>query len=54
MKRLKGMLSQFLLGLERDFHTFRRSFNYFAMSAPLISCPISATVQRNVFTSKGG
>ena len=39
MKRLKGMLSQFLLGLERDFHTFRRSFNYFRHERPFDIVP---------------
>ena len=39
MARLKRILSEFLLGLERDFHTFRREFNRFRRDRPFDIVP---------------
>ncbi len=39
MERLKKVLSNFLLGLEKDFHTFRREFNRFRRARPFDIVP---------------
>ena len=39
MARLKKILSEFLLGLEKDFHTFRRQFNRFRRERPFDIVP---------------
>ena len=39
MERLKKVLSNFLLGLEKDFHTFRREFNRFRRERPFDIVP---------------
>ena len=42
MARLKKAISQFLLGLEKDFHTFRREFNRFRRDRPFDIVPYLA------------
>ncbi len=39
MAKLKRILSEFLLGLEKDFHTFRRQFNRFRRDRPFDIVP---------------